>query len=84
MDVSSKRLHRFLHRMFTAAILLIFPSSPSIFAEAPSNTEHQLSHAEKVQVIQAAWQDVNDLFYDPGFRGVNWANVLSEYIRRVD
>lgn len=43
----------------------------------------KLSAAQSREVVQAAWQDVDDLFYDSNFRGVNWARVRSEYLERA-
>jgi C-terminal processing protease CtpA/Prc len=44
----------------------------------------ELTNAQKQEVIDSAWKDVHDLFYDTGFRGVKWDDVRRQFINRVD
>ncbi len=44
---------------------------------------HELNAAQRQEVIQAAWQGINDLFYDPHFRGVNWDAIRESFLRRA-
>jgi tricorn protease len=43
----------------------------------------ELSTAQKQEVIQTAWQGINDLFYDPHFRGVDWNAVREPFLHRA-
>jgi len=43
-----------------------------------------LTASQKSEIVDAAWQDVRDLFYDPQFRGVDWDRVHQRYLHRID
>jgi C-terminal processing protease CtpA/Prc len=62
--------------------LLLAPALLSFSARNPKSAA-ALTLAQKQEVIQAAWQHVNDLFYDPAFRGVDWRSVREIYLRRA-
>jgi carboxyl-terminal processing protease len=34
-------------------------------------------------IVEAAWQEVHDKFYDPKFRGVDWDAVHAQYVQRA-
>jgi carboxyl-terminal processing protease len=65
-----------------AAALLIAPR-PQGWTEQKPEPSVKLNVVQNLAVIQAAWQHVDDLFYDPNFRGVNWAQVRAEYRQRA-
>jgi len=44
---------------------------------APALVQSDLTRRQ--EAFQIVWQTVNDLFYDPKFGGVNWANVRERY-----
>lgn len=48
-------------------------------ADVPSD----LNAEQRQEVVQAAWQGINDLFYDPHFRGVNWNAIRERFLRRA-
>lgn len=43
-----------------------------------------LTVSQRREVVNAAWQDVHDLFYDPDFRGVDWDHVHEQFLSRID
>lgn len=55
-----------------AATLL---ATPAAAAEPAAQTREQ--------VFDATWQAVNQVFYDPGFRGVDWSAVGARYRTRL-
>ena len=61
--------------LFAAGLLIAFRLYG--WTEQQPESPVWLSAAQSREVIQAAWQDVDDLFYDPNFRGVNWPSTRS-------
>jgi tricorn protease len=39
--------------------------------------------SEKMEVFHEAWTYIHDTFFDPGFNGVNWDNIRTEYEPRI-
>ena len=63
-------------------LLVIFLLTASLVLGA--NEQDEQAPAAKRQIIDAAWQNFQNLFYDPDFRGVDWNEVHREYQHRVD
>lgn len=62
---------------FAQAIAPAAPAPPSASPSAQSDL------SKRQEAFQIVWQTVNDLFYDPKFGGVNWAQVRDRYQPRV-
>ena len=58
----------------------IAPAAPAPPSASPS-VQSDLS--KRQEAFQIVWQTVNDLFYDPKFGGVNWAQVRDRYQPQV-
>ena len=58
----------------------IAPAAPATPVASPS-VQSDLS--KRQEAFQIVWQTVNDLFYDPKFGGVDWAQVRDRYQPRV-
>ena len=58
----------------------IAPAAPAPPTASPS-VQSDLS--KRQEAFEMVWQTVNDLFYDPKFGGVNWAQVRDRYQPRV-
>lgn len=58
----------------------IAPAAPTPPTASPS-VQSDLS--KRQEAFQIVWQTVNDLFYDPKFGGVDWAQVRDRYQPRV-
>jgi len=54
---------------FAAGLLIAFCLYG--WTEQKPESSVKLSALQSPEVIQASWQDFDDLFYDPNFRGVN-------------
>ena len=52
---------------------------PPASASPPVQALVQSDLSRRQEAFQIVWQTVNDLFYDPKFGGVNWANVRERY-----
>jgi len=52
---------------------------PLTSASPPGQALVQSDLTRRQEAFQIVWQTVNDLFYDPKFGGVNWANVRERY-----
>src|ERR1700752_3735369 len=48
-----------------------------------ADVSSELNAEQRQEVIQAAWQGINDLFYDPHFRGANWKAIREPFLRRA-
>jgi len=55
-----------------------------VFLGRASSDQVELSHSQKLQIIDAVWKDFHDLFYDSTFRGVDWDEIHRQYVGRVD
>jgi hypothetical protein len=50
----------------------------------PSTTiETTLTAAERAAIFEAAWQTVNDNYFDPTFGGVDWVAIGDEYRQKL-
>jgi len=58
----------------------IAPAAPTPPTASPS-VQSDLS--KRQEAFQIVWQTVNDLFYDPKFGGVDWAQVRDRYQPRI-
>ena len=87
-----KRLAIQIHLASAALLfaLLLSPLAPQAFGQQPlaagtpaatstATPPVQSELARRQEAFQIVWQTVNDLFYDPKFGGVNWANVRERY-----
>ena len=54
----------------------IVPAAPVASTASPSV---QSDPGKRQEAFQIVWQTVNDLFYDPKFGGVDWAQVRDRY-----
>lgn len=78
-------------RLSIALILLLLSAhAPQAVAQQPLPSGSRAAPAvvqsepgKREEAFQIVWQTVNDLFYDPKFGGVNWANVRERYEPRV-
>ena len=66
--------------------LLLTAFAPQAFGQQPLASATpvvtapvQSDPAKRQEAFQIVWQTVNDLFYDPKFGGVNWADVRERY-----
>jgi carboxyl-terminal processing protease len=39
---------------------------------------------ERLEVFEKVWKEINDNFYDPSFKGVNWQEVHNRYLPLVE
>jgi carboxyl-terminal processing protease len=60
---------------FTSQIVLYASSQP---LDAPMTLE------DRLRVFSRLWTEVNERFYDPGFNGVDWAQIKAKYRPRVE
>jgi carboxyl-terminal processing protease len=51
--------------------------------QAAAGDAGALTADESRAIVEAAWQDVHDKFYDPKFRGVDWDAVHAQYVQRA-
>ena len=56
------------------------PVAPAVPAASPAVQSDLSKRREAFQIV---WQTVNDVFYDPKFGGVNWAEVRERYQPQV-
>src|SRR5438876_1208037 len=54
---------------------LLRDSNPPIIA---SNDEG-LSPKDRLEVFEKIWKEINEKFYDPSFKGIDWQAVLQRY-----
>ncbi len=71
-------------RSITAAIALVTMSLAFAGAAGPVAEAAQPAHTRYVKLFDALWSTVNDHFYDPRFRGVNWKAMGANYRRKLD
>lgn len=68
-------------RLFTLASLALLCSAcstPSSILQPPA-TSAPANAALNAKVFDKAWSLINEHYYDPNFRGVNWPEIASKY-----
>lgn len=85
MDFRSGRLTPF---HFFCLWLLLIASIPAarVLAAPAAQTAADTSALTAEQsraIVEAAWQEIHDKFYDPKFRGVDWDAVHAQYVQRA-
>lgn len=43
-----------------------------------------LTPKERLEVFEKVWKEINDNYYDPSFKGVNWQEVHKQYLPLVE
>jgi len=81
-SVPSGKIRRRCRGLAWALCLLAFVcvSSSSPASAAPQ----ELSPQERHQVFERVWKEIHDHYYDPAFNGVNWDEVRTKYVPRVE
>jgi carboxyl-terminal processing protease len=44
-----------------------------------NTTSKSLSPTDRLEVFEKVWTDINDYYYDPTFKGVNWRSIRERY-----
>src|SRR5215470_1802520 len=76
-------------------ILALLGSAAQSFAPEPvprpaqrqaiaAGEQHGLSSADRINVFEQVWETINQRYYDPSFKGVDWRNVHDSYRPLVD
>lgn len=55
-----------------------------IFSMAASGTSRHLSPNDRIQVFEKVWKDIDNVYYDPEFGGVNWQAIYQKYLPLVE
>jgi carboxyl-terminal processing protease len=55
-----------------------------IFSMAASGTSRHLSPNDRIQVFEKVWKDIDNVYYDPEFGGVNWQAIHQKYLPLVE
>lgn len=73
-------------RLFLFSALFLCPSafaaasfSHSALARSGSAAKDSLSAKDRKEVFTRVWKDIDDLYYDPSFNGVDWNEVRRKY-----
>lgn len=65
--------------LFILLLLLVSGAGP-LFAQQPPPPVVETSDAQKrMQSFEIVWNTINERFYDPNFRGVDWKKVRERY-----
>jgi carboxyl-terminal processing protease len=64
--------------------LLVAATLAVALAVAAHGPSEALSAKERKEVLEKAWKEINDHYYDPAFNGVNWAAVREKYLPMVE
>src|SRR5215471_13745993 len=72
-------------------ILALLGSAAYSFAPEPvprqpiaAGEQHGLSSTDRINVFEQVWETINQRYYDPSFKGVDWRNVHDSYRPLVD
>jgi C-terminal processing protease CtpA/Prc len=74
---------RLMPKLRFALVFAVLAASMLGWNQQRTDVPAELNVAQKQEVIQAAWQAINDLFYDPHFRGVDWNAVRKPFLQRA-
>ncbi|MGH9871227.1 MAG: S41 family peptidase [Pyrinomonadaceae bacterium] len=77
------RLLVLLFLLLTAVAAPTFGQQPIAPAAPAASPSVQADLSKRQEAFQIVWQTVNDVFYDPKFGGVNWAQVRERYQPQV-
>lgn len=86
MDSRSGRLTLFHFFCLWLLLTALMPAIPALAGPAAQTTAGDTSALTAEQsraIVEAAWQDIHDKFYDPKFRGVDWDAVHAQYVQRA-
>src|SRR5690348_1482785 len=61
------------------ALMLAILAFGLIISMAASGTSRHLSPNDRIQIFEKVWKDIDDVYYDPEFGGVNWQAVHQKY-----
>ncbi|MCK5713795.1 MAG: hypothetical protein KAI25_13820, partial [Hyphomicrobiaceae bacterium] len=56
---------------------------PTPVSKPPTTIETTLTAAERAAIFEAAWQTVNDNYFDPTFGGKDWQAIGDEYRQKL-
>jgi carboxyl-terminal processing protease len=62
------------------ACLLVVAALAVALGVAAGGSSGALSPKERKEVLEKAWKEINDHYYDPLFNGVNWTAVREKYL----
>jgi len=84
--IKSVRIQIFGSReLMSFGFVLLLMTKPSVcFGRQDDQMATTLTVSQRREVVNTAWQEVHDLFYDPDFRGVDWNRVHQQYLSRID
>jgi carboxyl-terminal processing protease len=77
----AQRLGRILGSVALCAALALVAAPASI--SAPPREPAALSQQDRSDIFEKVWRDIRDLYYDPGFHGVNWDQIHEQYLPEV-
>ena len=66
------------------AWLLVFVLVASCFTAVTRADTQSLTPKERLEVFEKVWQEINENFYDPRLKGVDWQEVHKEYLPLVE
>jgi carboxyl-terminal processing protease len=58
-------------------------STPTPDPHPPAMIETRLTAAERADILDAAWQTVNDKYFDPTFGGLDWQAIGDQYRQKL-
>lgn len=61
------------------ALMLAILAFGLIISIAASGTSRHLSPNDRIQIFEKVWKDIDDVYYDPEFGGVNWQAIHQKY-----
>ena len=53
------------------------------FAYTARAVDESLTPKERVEVFEKVWKEINENYYDPSFKGVNWQDIHTQYLPLV-
>jgi len=79
-----RRLTKFYLGFFLTLALLsggAYSFTPRSFDNQPSahNEQHVLTSGDRISVFEQVWETINQKYYDPSFKGVDWRGVHDGY-----
>ena len=60
------------------------PAPGKILDQTTANVSEELSTKDRLEVFEKVWKDINDYYYDPSFKGVNWQQIHQRYLPLVE